>query len=113
MATKARSCLISITLLAGIIKLIKSFSFYYRFSLPIIKREFMREKKRALASVSNRPKIHSREFVLGVDGGGTKTRAVVMDEEGRILGEGLAGPSNPLRVGVQQAVASIGEAIDK
>jgi len=32
--------------------------------------------------------------VLGVDGGGTKTHAVITDETGRILGEGLGGPTN-------------------
>lgn len=73
----------------------------------------MREKKRALTSVSNRPKIHSREFVLGVDGGGTKTRAVVMDEDGRILSEGLSGPSNPLRIGVEHAATAIRHAVDR
>lgn len=52
-------------------------------------------------------------LVVGVDGGGTKTRAVVADDETRILGQGDAGPSNPLRVGVQQSVAAIREAVDK
>ncbi|HKP71474.1 MAG TPA: BadF/BadG/BcrA/BcrD ATPase family protein [Pyrinomonadaceae bacterium] len=52
-------------------------------------------------------------IVLGVDGGGTKTQAVVTDEEGRVLGEGLAGPSNPLRVGVSNAAAAVREAADR
>lgn len=52
-------------------------------------------------------------LVLGVDGGGTKTHAVVMDGAGRVLAEGDAGPSNPLRVGVNRAVAAIREATDK
>lgn len=52
-------------------------------------------------------------LVLGVDGGGTKTHAVVVDGAGKILGEGNAGPSNPLRVGVGRAVASIREAVDR
>ena len=73
----------------------------------------MREKKKALASVSSRPKIHSQEFVLGIDGGGTKTRAVIMDENNRMLGEGLSGPSNPLRVGVAQAASEIRHAVDR
>jgi N-acetylglucosamine kinase-like BadF-type ATPase len=54
----------------------------------------------------------SRKLVAGVDGGGTRTRAVVLDGE-RILGEGTAGPSNPLRVGIANAAAAIREAIDK
>jgi N-acetylglucosamine kinase-like BadF-type ATPase len=52
-------------------------------------------------------------IVLGVDGGGTKTLAIITDEEGRTLGEGLAGPSNPLRVGVSNAAAAVREAVDR
>ncbi len=36
---------------------------------------------------------------LGIDGGGTRTRAVIADQTGRILGHGEAGPSNPHSVG--------------
>jgi N-acetylglucosamine kinase-like BadF-type ATPase len=52
-------------------------------------------------------------LVVGVDGGGTKTLAVIMDEKQRVLGKGVAGPSNPLRVGIPNAVAAINEAIEK
>ena len=55
----------------------------------------------------------ARQLVLGVDGGGSKTRAVVADGLGEILGEGLAGPSNPLRVGVSEAAAAIRDAADR
>lgn len=58
-------------------------------------------------------RIHGRELVLGVDGGGTKTRAVIADATGRVVGEGLSGPSNPLRVGVSNAAAAIRDAVDK
>jgi N-acetylglucosamine kinase-like BadF-type ATPase len=51
--------------------------------------------------------------VLGVDGGGTKTHAVLTDERGRVLGEGLAGPSNPLRVGVSSAAGAVREAFER
>jgi len=51
-------------------------------------------------------------LVVGVDGGGTRTRAVVLDG-GTILGEGVAGPSNPLRVGISNGASAIREAIDK
>lgn len=54
-----------------------------------------------------------RRAVVGVDGGGTKTHAVIMDLNGQILGEGFAGPSNPLRVGITSAAAAVREAIDK
>ncbi|MDX6529760.1 MAG: hypothetical protein QOH41_2050 [Blastocatellia bacterium] len=53
-----------------------------------------------------------RKLVVGVDGGGTRTRAVVLDGD-RILGEGTSGPSNPLRVGIANGAAAIREAIDK
>jgi N-acetylglucosamine kinase-like BadF-type ATPase len=46
-------------------------------------------------------------FVLGFDGGGTKTDCVLMDEAGAILARSTAGPSNPLRVGFGAAMASV------
>jgi N-acetylglucosamine kinase-like BadF-type ATPase len=54
-----------------------------------------------------------RRAVIGVDGGGTKTYAVILDMNLKVIGEGLAGPSNPLRVGITNACAAIREAIDK
>ena len=53
-----------------------------------------------------------RKLVAGVDGGGTRTRAVVLDGH-RVIGEGEAGPSNPLRVGVSHGVTAIRDAIDR
>lgn len=47
---------------------------------------------------------------LGIDGGGTKTHAVLFDESKNIVGEGFAGVSNPLRVGVEPAVTNIFQA---
>ncbi len=55
----------------------------------------------------------SRRAVVGVDGGGTKTQAVILDLNSNLLGEGLAGPSNPLRVGVVKAATAVREAVDK
>jgi N-acetylglucosamine kinase-like BadF-type ATPase len=52
-------------------------------------------------------------WVVGVDGGGTGTRAVIMDQKQRVLGEGHAGPSNPLRVGIAKAATTVREAIDR
>jgi N-acetylglucosamine kinase-like BadF-type ATPase len=52
-------------------------------------------------------------YVLGVDGGGTKTRAVVADSRGHVLGEGRAGPSNPLRVGVDDSTKAVREAVER
>jgi N-acetylglucosamine kinase-like BadF-type ATPase len=54
----------------------------------------------------------SHNIYLGVDGGGTKTQAVLFDGEKNVIGEGFAGASNPLRVGVETAVANIFQAVD-
>jgi N-acetylglucosamine kinase-like BadF-type ATPase len=50
-------------------------------------------------------------LLLGVDGGGTKTRAVITDARQTILGEGLAGPSNPMRVGIKKAANNVRKAV--
>ena len=55
----------------------------------------------------------AREPLLGVDGGGTKTHAVIINSDGRVLGEGIAGPSNPLRVGIGRAAAAIRDAVER
>jgi glucosamine kinase len=44
---------------------------------------------------------------LGFDGGGTKTECYALDFSGGVTGRGVAGPSNPLRVGYEAAIASI------
>lgn len=43
---------------------------------------------------------------LGIDGGGSKCRVVLLDANDQILGEGLGGPANPLR-GMKVATDSI------
>ena len=57
-------------------------------------------------------RLHTQNSVVGVDGGGTKTEAVILDANLQVIGEGLAGPSNPLRVGIAGAAAAVREAID-
>jgi N-acetylglucosamine kinase-like BadF-type ATPase len=52
-------------------------------------------------------------YYLGLDGGGTKTDCVVVDSGGRVLAQAAAGPSNPLRVGFEQAFAALAEASRK
>lgn len=68
--------------------------------------------KSKIANFMSPRRIHGRELVLGVDGGGTKTRALIADARQRVLGEGVAGPSNPLRVGIGNAASAVREAID-
>lgn len=57
--------------------------------------------------------LRSGRMFVGVDGGGTKTHAVVVDDNDRVLGEGTTGPSNPLRVGVTSAAVAIREAVER
>lgn len=56
---------------------------------------------------------HLTRLVVGVDGGGTTTRAVILDHQQRVIAEGRSGPSNPLRVGVASAASAVRQAIDK
>mgnify|MGYP001473407850 CR=1 FL=1 len=52
-------------------------------------------------------------LILGVDGGGSKTRAVVTDTEGNILGEGRAGCGNHQMNGIDAALAEIRAACEQ
>ncbi|RLF19973.1 MAG: hypothetical protein DRZ82_03765 [Thermoprotei archaeon] len=52
-------------------------------------------------------------YFVGVDGGATKTLAILSDKQGRILGWGLSGPSNYHQVGVEGAINAINEAVTK
>ncbi|WP_199248917.1 N-acetylglucosamine kinase [[Phormidium] sp. ETS-05] len=49
--------------------------------------------------------------VLGIDGGGTKTVCVLMEESGEVVGRGDAGPSNYQTVGLDAAGEEIALAI--
>ena len=48
---------------------------------------------------------------LGIDGGGTKTHAVITTSAYQVIGEGFSGASNPVRVGFDSAVAHVNEAV--
>lgn len=51
------------------------------------------------------------DLVVGLDAGGTRTRAVAAAEDGRPLGEGAAGPGNALTVPVPRITDHLAEAI--
>jgi N-acetylglucosamine kinase-like BadF-type ATPase len=68
------------------------------------------ERRTADSAAARR--LHAQNSVVGVDGGGTKTEAVIMDASQRVIGEGRAGPSNPLRVGIAGATTAVRDAID-
>jgi N-acetylglucosamine kinase-like BadF-type ATPase len=48
-------------------------------------------------------------YILGFDGGGTKTECVLMNSADQVLARTYAGPSNPSRIGVENAVRAIEE----
>lgn len=51
-------------------------------------------------------------YILGIDGGGSKTVCVLMDDKRQILGRGEAGSSNYQSVGIEAAKYSIQSAIN-
>ena len=55
----------------------------------------------------------SHSFAVGVDGGGSKTLAVVVDEWGNERGRAVTGSSNHTGVGVEQAVWHIYSAVEE
>lgn len=61
----------------------------------------------------SRSKENIQSIFIGVDGGGTKTHAILLDENRRILSEGFSGASNPLRVGIETALANVFTSIEK
>ena len=60
-------------------------------------------------------KYHNKEiaviYFLGIDGGGTKTEALVGTADGAIVGRGIAGPSNPIFIEKASAFDNIGKSI--
>jgi N-acetylglucosamine kinase-like BadF-type ATPase len=50
-------------------------------------------------------------YVLGIDGGGSKTVCVLMDETNHVLGRGVAGASNYQSIGIPATLAAIQSAI--
>ena len=52
------------------------------------------------------------DFVIGIDGGGSKTTALIADRDGKILGRGVSGPSNYLVIGAEAAYAALDAAVE-
>ena len=55
----------------------------------------------------------SQKYVVGVDGGGTKTLAVLADLDGKILKRAKTGPSNPRNIGIEKSVFNLSQGIKK
>jgi glucosamine kinase len=73
-----------------------------------------REPLVQLPDVLTRPQAHAdARFVLGVDGGATKTLAAVLDLENGTLHLGHGGPSNEDAVGAEAAVQALLQAADE
>ncbi|MGQ0505237.1 MAG: BadF/BadG/BcrA/BcrD ATPase family protein, partial [Myxococcaceae bacterium] len=58
-----------------------------------------------------RSTVPSGVLILGVDGGGTKTRALLSEPSGNVVATGGAGSSNPHSMGFDAATANIAAAI--
>lgn len=50
-------------------------------------------------------------FVIGMDGGGTKTHAVILDQHGTVMAEHTLGPSNFQIIGVEKAADVLHELV--
>ncbi len=51
------------------------------------------------------------ELILGIDGGGSKTHALIADGNGTVLGSGVAASSNYQVVGLAAATTAVGQAL--
>lgn len=55
----------------------------------------------------------SKKYYLGIDGGGTKTEAILCDEQGRILGQYFCGATNANDIGVPTTVERLSDLIQQ
>ena len=53
------------------------------------------------------------KYYIGVDGGASKTAAIVVDQNCEPHGRGLAGGSNHLRVGIEEATRNVERAVNR
>ncbi len=63
----------------------------------------------SLHASRERFKVRGMKIFLGIDAGGTRTRAALADDKGRVLGVGAAGPGNPHNVGEATAARHLAE----
>ena len=55
--------------------------------------------------------VHTPQVVLGIDGGGSHTRAWIASEDGTVVGRGEAGPSNVHHLGVDASRRVVVDAV--
>jgi N-acetylglucosamine kinase-like BadF-type ATPase len=53
------------------------------------------------------------QYVLGIDGGGTKTQAIILGTDGTFCGAGIAGPTNFDDIGVEAARENMRAAVEQ
>jgi N-acetylglucosamine kinase-like BadF-type ATPase len=51
------------------------------------------------------------KYVIGIDGGATKTQAAILDGSGLLLGEGTGGPGNYNSAGLERVTQSVADAV--
>ncbi len=71
----------------------------------------MLENRVEIQAPSEASSCKSAAFYLGIDGGGTKTRALLTDQMGQVRGVGRAGSANPNHYSREQARESLRDAI--
>jgi glucosamine kinase len=64
----------------------------------------------SLGGLATREEQHM-PWVLGLDGGGTKTVALIANEKGRVLGRGESGPANYHTAGLGRAAENVQQAV--
>lgn len=57
------------------------------------------------------PKVKVNQFVIGVDGGGTKTAAALADTRGKIVARAVSGGSSVRNAGIELAAENVAKAI--
>jgi N-acetylglucosamine kinase-like BadF-type ATPase len=63
--------------------------------------------------ITTRAVMRPLKYVIGIDGGATKTVALIGTENGRVLGRGESGPSNYHNIGATAASAAIKLAVQR
>lgn len=58
-------------------------------------------------------KRKNQKYVIGVDGGGTKTLAALADLEGEILKVTKSGPASPRNIGIKKTAENVAKAISR
>ena len=57
--------------------------------------------------------MKNEKYVIGVDGGGTKTVIALADLGGKVLKKAITGPSSPRNVGADETVENISKGIKR